>query len=154
MAENKMKKLENTGERQVSPTIDGIRRDHVARYEFAAKIIPPGSKIIDYACGIGYGSKIIRDSGNYCHGFDKDFETLEFADEHYKNERVFFTQDDAERPKITEQYDCAVCFETIEHLQDPRPLLLALRDASPKLICSVPNEDVFPFEYALGKTIK
>jgi hypothetical protein len=27
------------GERQVAPTIDGIRRDHVARYEFAARSI-------------------------------------------------------------------------------------------------------------------
>ena len=32
-----------------------------------------------------------------------------------------------------------LCFETIEHLEDPRPLLKALRQAAPLLFASVPG---------------
>lgn len=36
------------GERQVSPTIDGIRKDHVERYQFVAKRLAKGSRVVDF----------------------------------------------------------------------------------------------------------
>jgi hypothetical protein len=35
------------GERQVAPSIDGIRQDHVARYQWADSIIPAGASVLD-----------------------------------------------------------------------------------------------------------
>lgn len=146
------------GERQVAPTLDGIRRDHRARYEFAAHRLPKQSKVIDYACGVGYGCHILAEAGHTPRGYDIDSEAIQYAYRHYgKHKGQFFFQEDANNPGLMagplgKFYDAAISFETIEHLQDPRPLLLALRESAPLLIASVPNEDVMPYEYAPGQT--
>ncbi len=148
------------GERQVSPTLDGIRRDHVARYEFSARTIPNGSRIIDFASGCGYGTRILADAGNNVRGFDIDQEAIDYAIKHYSTDFVpdgvnaHFSIGNGNAPGELGDYDAAVCFETIEHLQDPRPLLKALRVSAPMMIASVPNEDVFPFRPSPGITIE
>jgi SAM-dependent methyltransferase len=134
-----------SGERQVAPTVDGIRRDHVARYEWAAKSIPKGSRVIDFACGIGYGCKIMADAGLEASGFDRSQEAIAYAEAHYSAPLARFSQGDGKAPESLGKYDAAVCFETIEHIEDPRPLLKALYGAAPLLLASVPNEDVMPW---------
>lgn len=140
----------DSGERQVAATVSGIRRDHVARYEFAANILPPGSRIIDFGCGVGYGSRVMVDAGHKVTGYDIDGETLRYAKQHYgRNDATetaapVFRMADAMNPPDMEFADAAVCFEMIEHVADPKPLLKALRLSAPALIASVPNEEVFP----------
>lgn len=136
----------NSEERQVSPTLDGIRRDHTARYEFATRVIPSGSRVIDYASGIGYGSRILADAGLYVQGYDIDEETRAYAVKHYQSFNTIFKHGNGNAPGDLDEADVAISFETLEHLQDPRPLLKALRLAAPVLIASVPNEDVMPWE--------
>lgn len=137
------------GERQVAPTLEGIRRDHVARYEWAARKLDGGSRVIDFACGVGYGAKVLADAGHRVLAADCDAEALEYGGRHYGHERVTHYQQDATKPfwpPITSPpYDAAVCFETIEHVEDPRGFLRELNRLAPALIASVPNEDVFPF---------
>lgn len=137
-------------ERQVSPTLDGIRRDHVARYEWAAKKIKPGSKVIDFACGIGYGSKILADAGNEVRGFDIEPEAIEYGNKHYRSQNVMLTVMDGENPQDIAPADVAVSFETIEHLKNPEPLLKSIK--AKILVASVPNEAVMPFSPAPGIT--
>lgn len=137
------------GERQISPTIEGIRRDHVARYEFAARIIPKSSKVIDFAAGIGYGSKIMSDFGHLVSSYDIDDDALAYGREHYPHGGEYLKVN-GNAPGEFIDADVAVCFETIEHIEDPIPLLKALRVSSPTLIASVPNEDVIPYEIAPG----
>ncbi len=140
------------GERQVSPTLDGIRRDHVARYEWAASVIPKGSRVVDFACGVGYGTRILADAGNDVCGYDRDREALAYAAEHYiSGMATDFRVADGNAPDGLREAEAAVCFETIEHIEDPRPLLKALRVSAPMLIASVPNEDVMPYEFEPGK---
>lgn len=135
----------NEGERQVAPTLDGIRRDHVARYEWAAK--RTNGYVIDVACGIGYGSKILAEAGCHVLAVDKDAEALAYGERHYPHERVnrcdLDVSVDAWRLPATAQ--AAVCFETVEHIADPLPLLKGLREAAPVLFASVPNEAEFPW---------
>lgn len=140
------------GERQVAPTLDGIRRDHVARYEFAARILPAGSRVIDFACGIGYGTRVLADAGHAARGYDIDAEALAYANEHYRHPggRTDFSLGNGNAPGELGEYDAAVCFETVEHLEDPRPLLKALRISAPRLLVSVPNEEVMPYEISPG----
>jgi hypothetical protein len=133
-----------SGERQVAPTIDGIRRDHVARYEFAARRLPEQSRLFDYAAGICYGARILAEAGHHVTAFDIDEEALEYGREHYAHSRVQPCQVSKMIPPMW-AVDAAVCFETVEHLEDPRSLLKALRDSAPLLIASVPNEAVFPY---------
>lgn len=137
----------NSGERQVAPTVDGIRRDHVARYEWAAKRLPADSWCVDFACGIGYGTRILVDAGIRARGYDINAEAIAYANKHYRIKPGYpeFTVCDAAEPGTLPNFDAAICFETIEHIKDPRPLLLALREASPLLLASVPNEEVFPY---------
>ena len=145
------------GERQVSPTTDGIRRDHVARYEFVAQNLPAGSRVIDFACGVGYGIALLADAGMLAHGLDIDAGAIDYAREHYQRPvdgrpGACFTIMNGNAPDALEEADAAVCFETIEHIEDPRQLLKALRAAAPLLFASVPNEDVMPWEMAPGIT--
>ena len=141
------------GERQVSPSLDGIRRDHVARYEWVAQAIPKKSKVLDVGCGIGYGAKILADDGNSVRAFDVDQEAIEYAKQHYADARIDFVQLDANdfhSEGLSGQADVAVCFEMVEHIEDPRPLLKELRKSAPRLIASVPNESVMPWQIAPG----
>src|SRR3954467_14298237 len=71
------------GERQVAPTLEGIRADHVARYQFAAQLLKKPTRVIDFACGVGYGSKILADAGHFVYGYDRDPEAIAYAREHY-----------------------------------------------------------------------
>lgn len=136
------------GERQVAPELSGIRRDHVARYEFAARKLPNGSRAIDLACGVGYGAYILAEAGCHVVAIDRSEEAIHYARQHYAHERIEFICADATEwaAQAIEQFDAAVCFETIEHIEDPLPLLKALRELAPQLIASVPNESVFPHE--------
>ena len=144
----------NSGERQVTSDISEIRADHVARYKWVADRIPPGQQIIDFACGIGYGTQLLAKAGNLVEGFDIDAETISYARANYTHPRAAYVVGDGNRPEpiISElKRDIAISFETIEHIEDPRPLLRALRCA-PMLIASVPNEDVMPWRREDGST--
>jgi len=138
------------GERQVAPALDGIRRDHVARYEFAARRIVPGARVIDFARGIGYGAGILAAAGHSVRGYDIAPEALEYGRLHYGHPRAELILADGAAPGHLGEADAAVCFETLEHIEDPRPLLKALRQAAPMLIASVPNEAVMPWSPAPG----
>lgn len=133
------------GERQVAPTLDGIRRDHRARYDFAARLIPAGSSIIDASCGIGYGSRILADPGNIVLGVDKSAEAVRYGEQFFPHDDVSLQVGDVCAAEFPEGADWAVSFETVEHLEDPEPFLKALRLSAQRLIASVPNEDVMPF---------
>ena len=143
------------GDRQVAPTLDGIRKDHVERYKFAAHVLPKESRVIDFAAGCGYGTRILADAGHDAIGFDCDTDALEYARKHYTRHdspQGMFRLGNGNAPGELGEANAAVCFETIEHLEDPRPLLKALRVSAPMLIASVPNESVFPFSPAEGIT--
>ncbi len=143
----------NSGERQVSPNIADIRRDHVARYEWVAKRLEPLSNVVDFACGIGYGCNIIANAGHVAHGYDVDKEAIVYAEKNYSVVPLTgFYVANGNSPGLLGPYNAAVSFETIEHIEDPRPLLKALRESAPILFASVPNEDVMPWQREDGAT--
>lgn len=132
------------GERQVAPTVAGIRRDHVARYEWAARLLKSGSRVVDLACGIGYGTQLLAKAGHETLGIDLDGEALAYARKHYMDPKARYWRANGAQLKLG-KFDAAVCFETIEHIANPLPMLQALHAAAPLLLASVPNEDVFPY---------
>lgn len=119
----------------------GIRRDHVARYEFASERV--SGHVIDVACGVAYGASILADAGCTVFAVDKSEGALDYGAEHYRRDAVALHCADASQMDFPKA-DAAVSFETIEHLENPMPMLRALRSAAPVLIASVPNEAVFP----------
>lgn len=139
----------NNGERQVAPTLDGIRRDHRARYEWVARNLPPASRVIDLACGVGYGAFILAEAGHKVVAIDRSPEAIAYARENFGHPRVAHVVADCTAPGFdVGDADAAVCFETVEHLANPGPVLRALGDAAPVLYASVPNEAKFPFRCA------
>jgi 2-polyprenyl-3-methyl-5-hydroxy-6-metoxy-1,4-benzoquinol methylase len=135
----------HSGERQVAPIVAGIRRDHVARYEWARNRIDPGSVVIDAACGIGYGSAILRAGALSVIGVDVSTDAIAYAEVNYPGPRYLVA--DLNQPRIEwPAADAAVCFETIEHLCDPHALLADFLGAGvQRLFASVPNQDALPY---------
>ena len=69
--------LEFTGERFVPSTeVDPTHYEHVHRYIFANQFVN-GKKVLDLACGEGYGAKILSENAVEVTGIDIDKTTIE-----------------------------------------------------------------------------
>lgn len=137
----------NDGERQVAPNVSDIRADHVARYEWAARGLPAGSRILDVACGVGYGAQLLARAGHTVVAFDRSAQAIEYAKEHYAHPNVTYrcAPVDDIAGYVPGSFDAATAFEIVEHLADPLPMLQALRSVTSRLLTSVPNEKHFPY---------
>jgi len=131
-------------ERLFKADLADIRLDHLSRYRWAANRIS-GKRVIDAACGCGYGSAMLADVGCDVVGIDVSDLALAYAKKHWTRETIDWVKCDLECPELP-QSDVVVSFETIEHLKRPKRFLTAAREAAPRLLASVPNEDVFPFD--------
>lgn len=126
------------GERQQAKTLSGIHPGHLERYFFAAGQV--SGRVLDAACGCGYGSKILHDSGSFVTGIDLEREAIDYARQHYPGPEYIL----ADVTKFAANYDCTVSLETIEHLTEPELALRQFRK-SRRLIVSSPNQDNYPF---------
>lgn len=145
----------NSGERQTAPNVDAIRADHRYRYEAAAQWLrrhtPQPWRLtgLDVFCGNGYGSRIIADTtGARMVGLDGSAEAVDLAERHYGTHRVVFGN--ACFPFTLEEdlFDFAVCFESVEHVDDAEGLLRQLsRAVRGPLFISVPLDGGLPFDH-------
>ena len=135
--------MNDTGERQVSKTIDGVRRDHVARYEWSSTLL--NGRVLDLGCGIGYGSKVLSEANLEVVSYDISHDAIKWAQTYFGSDKITYKTADLRHEHNFEKADAAVCFEMIEHLEDPRPLLRGLTTKVKRLLVSVPNEEVFPY---------
>ena len=118
---------------------------HIERYKFAANIIKEyknkkNLKILDIACGIGYGTLMLSFLG-YTIGADYDLNTLKNAKTNFKIE--FLIQANALcLPFKDESFDIIVSFETIEHVINGNKFLSEMKRVLKNdglFICSTPN---------------
>jgi 2-polyprenyl-3-methyl-5-hydroxy-6-metoxy-1,4-benzoquinol methylase len=105
------------------PASQKILDIHIRRYETAAQYVQ-GKKVLDIACGAGYGSQMLGLAGAIAVvGVDVSPQTIQYASKHYQATNVKFICKDAEQFKWSEQFDVAVSFETLEHLKHPDKFL-------------------------------
>src|SRR5690349_2370125 len=93
---------------------------HIARYNLALYHVR--GRVLDIACGSGYGTRLLADVVDSVLGIDFDPETVSYAQKNYspllqETPKLEFRVGDILEP-IGEKFDSIVCFETLEHVED------------------------------------
>ncbi|MBV6434775.1 MAG: Ubiquinone biosynthesis O-methyltransferase [Bryobacteraceae bacterium] len=135
---------EFTGERVVPGQVQpDLWNEHLARYCFAARLARQ-KRVLDIACGSGYGSAELAAVAGAVTGIDISSEAIAYAREHYTLPNLTFECSPADAiPRTDQSYDLIVAFEVIEHLENASALLAeARRLLSPggQFIVSTPNK--------------
>jgi ubiquinone biosynthesis O-methyltransferase len=130
-----------------------IEDDHLERYKFASRFVR-GKTVLDIACGTGYGSRLLADTGAVeVDGVDISDDVVAYARQTYAAENVHFSTGDICEFKSPKRYDAITCFETIEHVKDFRRALAnlhALLADGGLLLISSPNR---PITSSFARTI-
>jgi 2-polyprenyl-3-methyl-5-hydroxy-6-metoxy-1,4-benzoquinol methylase len=119
--------LELTGERTLPdvPEENYWFRRHLVVYEWIAARIA-GLRVVDMACGEGYGADVLARSAASVVGVDANPEAHEHARLRYRRANLRFERDLVET--FSEPADAYVFLQTIEHLQDPGATLAHFRE--------------------------
>jgi SAM-dependent methyltransferase len=121
------KSLEFTGERFTPECVREIWYEHFHRYAFAADLVG-GLKVLDAACGEGYGSALLATVADSVTGVDVSAGAIEHAKARYTAETLEFRVSDClSLPFGDDEFDCVVSFETLEHLEDHDGLMTEFR---------------------------
>jgi SAM-dependent methyltransferase len=106
-----------TGERFVPGTAGEIWYEHWHRYHFAAPLVA-GRRVLDVACGEGYGSALLARRARQVTGADIAAAAIAHARARYAGHAnlEFCLADCAALPFADASFDVVVSFETIEHI--------------------------------------
>jgi len=116
--------LELTGERTLPnvPAENYWYRRHLAVYEWiGARVI--GKRVIDMACGEGYGSEVLSRGAASVVGVDANPEAHEHARLRYQRQNLVFERGLVETFGEPGSFDAVVFLQTIEHVHDPGAVL-------------------------------
>ncbi len=121
--------LELTGERTLPdvPAENYWYRRHLAVYEWIGARIA-GRRVIDMACGEGYGSEVLSRSADSVIGVDANPEAHEHARLRYPRQNLRFERGIVETHGEPGAFDVVVCLQTIEHVQSPVGVLEHFRE--------------------------
>ena len=113
-----------TGERFTPECVREIWYEHWHRYAFARRLAA-GNRVLDAACGEGYGSALLSTVAADVTGVDIDAVSVEHARARYATRlNLRYEQADAtELPFADRAFDLVVSFETLEHLAAQERLL-------------------------------
>jgi 2-polyprenyl-3-methyl-5-hydroxy-6-metoxy-1,4-benzoquinol methylase len=132
-----------TGERTLPdvPEENYWYRRHLVVYEWIAARTA-GLRVIDLACGEGYGSDVLARSAASVVGVDANPEAHEHARLRYTARNLRFERDLVER--FPEPADAVVFLQTIEHVANPGEVLghcrsLVAGSPSPAVYVTTPN---------------
>ncbi len=98
--------------------------EHVQRYELVSTYVPANARILDIACGSGFGSHLLAEKGFDVTGADLSQETVNACESGFKHPSLRFIQADATAlPFANQHFDAIVSFETIEHTTQYKKVL-------------------------------
>lgn len=127
---------------------DLIYFEHIARYLFAKQFVK-GKRVLDVACGSGYGAyELLKGGASAVIGLDNSRQAISYARKKYKKKGISFLRGDAEEmPFMKGEFDIIVSFETIEHLKNQDEFVIEVKRVLKNkglLIISTPNKLVYP----------
>ena len=123
---------------------DVRRKFHLARYEFA-RTYCAGKRVLDGACGTGYGSALVGEVASSVIGIDCDKGSVDYANAKYGNDKVSFCRSFVEMTPFEESsFDVVLSFETVEHTLCPAAHMMEIvRLLNPQhgiAVLSIPNK--------------
>ncbi len=127
-----------TGERTLPdvPEENYWFRRHLAVYEWiAARTV--GLRVVDMACGEGYGADVLAGGARSVVGVDANPEAHEHARLRYMRDNLRFARDMVET--FAEPCDAVVFLQTIEHVRNPAEVLEHFKTLAPVAYISTPN---------------
>jgi len=143
--------LEDTGERFLpwKETSDTYF-EHLHRYALARKFTLE-KKVLDLACGEGYGVNILAQNAKFVTGIDYDEKTINHAKKTYKQKNIEFLKGSMTNVPIknSKKFDVIVCFEAIEHVDEQEKVLQEVKRLLKDdgiFVASTPNKIVYSNE--------
>jgi SAM-dependent methyltransferase len=130
-----------TGERTLPdvPEENYWYRRHLHVYEWIAQRVS-GQRVVDMACGEGYGSDVLARRAAHVTGVDANPDAHEHARLRYRRDNLRFER--ALVDGYEESCDAVVFLQTIEHMQEPAAVLehfRSLTGADGAVYVSTPN---------------
>jgi len=127
-----------------------IHYEHLHRYAFAAHFVK-GKKVLDLACGEGYGTYMLAREAEYVAGVEIDKLTVQHARSRYIKDNLEFIEGSILAVPIEgeRKFDVAVCFEGIEHIAEHDTFLSEVKRLLKDdglFIVSTPNKVVYTDE--------
>lgn len=114
-------------------------QEHLRRYSAVRRFCY--GKVLDFACGCGYGSYLLAANPEVSSvtGLDIDEEAVKWATMHFGHPKTSYIFSDCK--KIHQEFDVLVCLETVEHVQDIQEVVALVERCQFKLlILSFPDK--------------
>lgn len=138
-----------TGERFMPEVAGQIAFEHLHRYHYAAQFCA-GKRVLDVACGEGYGSRIMALTAQSVVGVDISPEAVAHARGRYGSDTLRFVEASAASLPLEDgSFDVVVSFETIEHHDQHEEMLSEIRRVlrpGGMLVISSPNRQYYSIE--------
>lgn len=101
--------------------------EHVTRYRWVAPLAA-GRDVLDAACGVGYGARVLGDAGaRSVVGVDAFAAAIIEAREQARGDIEFGIGDLRDLPFAAGRFDLVVCFEAIEHIVEQELVVSELK---------------------------
>lgn len=112
-------------------------REVQPRWTLALRHIPHGASVLDVGCGTGGFMRYLTEQRPDVTVEGTDISEAAVKVAQSEGFRAFAA--DLTTEQLGRTYDVVTCFEVIEHIHDAEEVLMAMRDAAPRLVVSCPN---------------
>ena len=109
--------------------------------------LPERASVVDVGCGAGAYGPVLIAAGHDWLGLESSPHCWEILAER----QLPYRRVDPASPTLpcrAGEWDCGICIEVLEHIQEPEPFLSEIaRVARQRVLFSVPNMEVLPYTY-------
>ncbi|AIQ55096.1 glycosyltransferase [Paenibacillus sp. FSL R7-0331] len=141
--------MDFTGERFIPGVTDKeLEIEHIQRYEILQDFVK-GKRVLDAACGEGYGSYLLSKGAASVEGLDISSESIMNAQLKYNKDNLNYSVGSIDQlPFQNDSFDIVVSFETLEHVNEEMQVnfmheVTRVLASGGTLIISTPNKQFY-----------